>query len=164
MQYSLFVQSVSRNIICTAWYPFIMRAAPSMFPISCASFDLSFGSNVNLISFIIMCTRLSLFGSTYITLMAQNSKTIWIIFLPKCTQKNCAFYAAFYMFFLRISVLSSKTKSALAAVFCGYFYINRPWWLSPPCLILRKFARRGPLVFIKKWWRDLDTPTYNYIL
>lgn len=108
-----------------------MRAAPSMFPISCASFDLCFDSNVNLISFIIMCTRLSLFGSTYITLMAQNSKTIWIIFLPKCTQKNCAFYAAFYMFFLRISVLSSKTKSALAAVFCGYFYINRPWWLSP---------------------------------
>ena len=44
---------------------------------------------------------------------------------------NCSFYAAFYMFFLRISVLSSKTKSALAAVFCGYFYINRPWWVSP---------------------------------
>jgi len=50
--------------------------------------------------------------------MAQNSKTIRIIFLPKCTQKNCAFYAAFYMFFLRISVVSGKTKSALAAVFC----------------------------------------------
>ena len=102
-----------------------------MFPISYASFGLCFDSNVNLISFFIICTRLSLFGSTYITLMAQNCKTIRIIFLPKCTQKNCAFYAAFYMFFLRISVLSSKTKSALAAVFCGYFYINRPWWVSP---------------------------------
>jgi len=33
------------------------------------------------------------FGSTYITLMAQNCKTIRIIFLPKCTQKNCDFYA-----------------------------------------------------------------------
>lgn len=102
-----------------------------MFPISCASFGLCFDSNVNLISFFIICTRLSLFGSTYITLTAQNSKTILIIFLPKCTQKNCAFYAAFYMFFLRISVLSGKTKSALAKVFCGYFYINRPWWVSP---------------------------------
>lgn len=102
-----------------------------MFPISCASFGLCFDFNVNLISFFIICTRLSLFGSTYITLMAQNSKTIRIIFLPKCTQKNCDFYAAFYTFFLRISVLSSKTKSALAAVFCGYFYINRPWWVSP---------------------------------
>ena len=102
-----------------------------MFPISYASFGLCFDSNVNMISFFIICTRLSLFGSTYITLMAQNSKTIRIIFLPKCTQKNCDFYAAFYTFFLRISVLSSKTKSALAAVFCGYFYINRPWWVSP---------------------------------
>lgn len=66
-----------------------------------------------------------------ITLMAQNSKTIRIIFLPKCTQKNCAFYAAFYMFFLRISVLSGKTKSALAMIFSGYFHINRPRWVSP---------------------------------
>ena len=33
-----------------------------------------------------------------------------------------------------------------------------------PCLILRKFARRGPSGFMKKWCRDLDTPTYNYIL
>nr|DAL96165.1 MAG TPA: hypothetical protein [Caudoviricetes sp.] len=31
--------------------------------------------------------------------MAQNSKTIRIIFLPKCTQKNCDFYAVFYTFF-----------------------------------------------------------------
>lgn len=23
------------------------------------------------------------------------------------------------------------TKSALAMIFCGYFYINRPWWVSP---------------------------------
>nr|DAQ16503.1 MAG TPA: hypothetical protein [Caudoviricetes sp.]DAZ20836.1 MAG TPA: hypothetical protein [Caudoviricetes sp.] len=82
---------------------------------------------MNLISFFIICTHLSLFGSTYITLTAQNSKTIRIIFLPKCTQKNYAFYA----FFLRISVLSGKTKSALAMIFCGYFYINQPWWVSP---------------------------------
>ena len=102
-----------------------------MFPISYASFGLCFDSNVNMISFFIIYTRLSLFGSTYITLMAQNSKTIRIIFLPKCTQKNCDFYAAFYMFFLRISVLSGKTKSTLATVFCGYFHINRPWWVSP---------------------------------
>ena len=102
-----------------------------MFPISCASFGLCFDSNVNPISFFIICTRLSLFGSTYITLTAQNSKTILIIFLPKCTQKKCAFYAAFYMFFLRISVLSGKTKSALAMIFSGYFHINRPWWVSP---------------------------------
>ena len=66
-----------------------------------------------------------------ISLTAQNSKTIRIIFLPKCTQKNYAFYAVFYTFFLRISVLSGKTKSALAMIFCGYFYINRPWWVSP---------------------------------
>nr|DAU12328.1 MAG TPA: hypothetical protein [Caudoviricetes sp.] len=77
-----------------------------------------------MISFFIICTRLSLFGSTYITLMAQNSKTIRIIFLPKCTQKNCAFYAAFYMFFLRISVLSGKTKSAKVMTFSEYFHIN----------------------------------------
>lgn len=102
-----------------------------MFPISCASLGLYFDSNVNLISFFIICTHLSLFGSTYITLTAQNSKTIRIIFLPKCTQKNYAFYAVFYTFFLRISVLSGKTKSALAMIFCGYFYINRPWWVSP---------------------------------
>lgn len=102
-----------------------------MFPISCASFGLCFDFNVNLIFFFIICTRLSLFGSTYITLTAQNSKTIRIIFLPKCTQKNCNFYAIFYTFFLRISILSGKTKSALATVFCGYFYINRPWWVSP---------------------------------
>ena len=102
-----------------------------MFTISCASFGLCFDSNVNLISFFIICTRLSLFGSTYITLMAQNSKTFRIIFLPKCTQKNCAFYAAFYMFFLRISVLSGKTKSAKVMTFNGYFHINRPWWISP---------------------------------
>nr|DAM84847.1 MAG TPA: hypothetical protein [Caudoviricetes sp.] len=66
------------------------------------------------------------FGSTYITLTAQNSKTIRIIFLPKCTQKNCDFYAAFYTFFLRISVLSGKTKSAKVMTFSGYFHINRP--------------------------------------
>lgn len=102
-----------------------------MFPISRASFGLCFVSNVNLISFFIICTHLSLFGSTYITLTAQNSKTIRIIFPPKCTQKNCAFYAVFYTFFPWISVLSGKTKSALAMIFCGYFYINRPWWVSP---------------------------------
>ena len=130
MQYSLFTQSVSCNVVCTAWYPFIIRCYSSMFPISCASFGLCFNSNVNLISFFIICTRLSLFGSTYITLMAQNSKTIQIIFLPKCTQKNCAFYTVFYTFFLRISVLSGKTKSAKVMIFCGYFYINRPWWVS----------------------------------
>ena len=102
-----------------------------MFPISCASFGLCFDSNVNLISFFIICTRLSLFGSTYITLMAQNSKTIRIIFLPKCTQKNCAFYAVFYTFFLRISVLSGKTKSAKEAVFYGNFHIIWILWVSP---------------------------------
>lgn len=121
-----------------------------MFPISCASFGLCFDFNVNLISFFIICTRLSLFGSTYITLMVQNCKTIRIIFLPKCTQKNCDFYTIFYTFFLRISLLSGKTKSALAMIFSGYFHINRPWWVSPPCLILRKFERRGPSVFKKR--------------
>ena len=131
MQYTLFIQPVSCNIICAAWYPFIMRSVPSMFPISCASFGLCFDSNVNLISFFIICTRLSLFGSTYTTLTAQNSKTIRIIFLPKFTQKNCAFYVVFYTFFLRILVLSSKTKSALAMTFSGYFHINRPWRVSP---------------------------------
>ena len=102
-----------------------------MFPISCASFGLCLDFNVNLISFFIICTRLSLFGNTYITLMAQNSKTIRIIFLPKCMQKNCTFYAVFYTFFLRISVLSGKTRLALAMIFSGYFHINRPWWISP---------------------------------
>ena len=102
-----------------------------MFPISCASFGLCFDSNVNLISFFIICTSLSSFDSTYITLTTQTIKTIRIIFLPKCTQKNCDFYTVFYTFFLRISLLSGKTKSALAMIFCGYFYINRPWWVSP---------------------------------
>ena len=102
-----------------------------MFPISCASFGLCFDFNVNLISFFIICTRLSLFGSTYITLMAQNSKIIRIIFLPKCTQKNCDFYTVVYTFFLRISLLSGKTKSAKVMTFRRYFYINRPWLVSP---------------------------------
>ena len=102
-----------------------------MLPISCASFGLCFDSNIYIMSFFIKCTRLSLFGSTYITLMAQNSKTIRIIFLPKCTHKNYAFCAVFYTFFLHISVLSSKTKSALAMIFCGYFHISRSWLISP---------------------------------
>ena len=83
--------------------PRYLQANPNLclpvFPISCASFGLCYDSNVNLISFFIIYTRLSLFGSTYITLMAQNSNTIRIIFLPKCTQKNYDFYAVFYTFF-----------------------------------------------------------------
>ena len=112
-----------------------------MFSISCANFDLCFDSNVNLISFFIICTRLSLFGSTYITLMAQNSKTIRIIFLPKCTRKNCTFYAVFYKFFLRISLLSGKTKSAKVMTLSGYF-TSTDLDGYPLCLILRKFVRR----------------------
>lgn len=78
-----------RNIICAAWYPFIMRCCSKYVSnLLCHQSDI--------------CTRLSSFGSIYITLTDQNSKTIRIIFLPKCTQKNCAFYAVFYMFFLRI--------------------------------------------------------------
>jgi len=46
-------------------------------------------------------------------------------------QKNRTFYAVFYTFFLRISVLSGKTRLALAMIFSGYFHINRPWWISP---------------------------------
>ena len=129
-----------------------------MFPISCASFGLCLDFNANLISFFIICTRLSLFGSTYITLMAQNSKTIRIIFLPKCTQKYCTFYAVFYTFFLRISVLSGKTKSAKEALFYGNFHIIWILWVSP-CLILRKFTQRGPSVFSGSACRDSDTPT-----
>ena len=114
-----------------------------------------------------MCTRLSLFGSTYITLMAQNSKTIRIIFLPKCTQKNCAFYAAFYMFFLRISVLSSKTKSALAAVFCGYFYINRPWWVFPlfnSAKIRTKGGHRSSGRIVVEIWNPPAFIYHNYCI
>ena len=66
------------------------------------------------------------FGSTYITLMAQNCKTIRIIFLPKYTQKNFDFYTVFYTFFLRISLLSDKTKSTKVMTFSEYFHINRP--------------------------------------
>ena len=99
------------------------------------------------------------FGSTYITLMTQNSKTIRIIFLPKSTQKNCAFYVVFYTFFLHILVLSGKTKSALAMIFSGYFHIDRPWLVSPR-LILRKFARRGPSVFCVSFYRDYLPPRY----
>lgn len=128
-----------------------------MFPISCASFGLCFDSNVNLISLFIICTHLSLFGSTYITLTAQNSKTIRIIFLPKCTQKNYAFYAVFYTFFLRISVLSGKTKSALAAVFCGYFHINQPFWVSP-LFNSAKIRTKGAIGLQEKGCRDWDTP------
>lgn len=115
-----------------------------MFPISCASFGLCFDSNVNLISFFIICTLLSSFDSTYITLTAQNIKTIRIIFLTKCTQKNYDFYAIFYMFFLSISVLSGKTKSALAMIFSGYFHINRPWWVSP-LFNSTKFRTKGAI-------------------
>ena len=128
-----------------------------MFPISCASFGLCFDSNVNLISFFIICTRLSLFGSTYITLMAQNSKTIRIIFLPKCTQKNCDFYTAVYTFFLRISLLSGKTKSALAMIFCGYFYLNRPWWVSP-LFNSAKFRTKGAIGLKIFYCKDYYSP------
>lgn len=40
---------------------------PSMFPISCANFGLCFNANANLISFFIMCTRLS-FSVVHISL------------------------------------------------------------------------------------------------
>nr|DAP89941.1 MAG TPA: hypothetical protein [Caudoviricetes sp.] len=50
------------------------------------------------------------FGSTYITLMAQNCKTIRIIFLPKCTQKNCDFYTVFYTFFFAYFVTIRQNK------------------------------------------------------
>ncbi|OLA75762.1 MAG: hypothetical protein BHW45_04095 [Roseburia sp. CAG:197_41_10] len=63
--------------------------------------------------------------------MAQNCKTIRIIFLPKCTQKNCDFYAAFYTFFLRISVLSGKTKPTKEAIFCRDFHIIWILLVSP---------------------------------
>lgn len=33
--------------------------------------------------------------------------------------------------FLRISVLSGKTKSTLAMIFIGYFHINLHWWIFP---------------------------------
>nr|DAN15889.1 MAG TPA: hypothetical protein [Caudoviricetes sp.] len=97
------------------------------------------------------------FGSTYITLMAQNSKTFLIIFLQKNTHKNCAFSIVLHMVFMRILVLSGKTKSTKEAVFYGNFHIIWILWVSP-CLILRKFARRGPSVFRQKGCRDLDTP------
>nr|DAG14645.1 MAG TPA: hypothetical protein [Caudoviricetes sp.] len=90
------------------------------------------------------------FGSTYITLMAQNCKTIRIIFLPKCTQKNCDFYTVFYTFFLRISLLSGKTKSALAMIFSGYFHINRPWWVSP-LFNSAKFRTKGVIGLQEEW-------------
>lgn len=102
-----------------------------MFPISCASFGLCFDSNVNLISFFIICTRLSSFGNTYITLKAQNSKTFLIIFLQKNTHKNCVFSIVLHTVFMRFSVLSGKTKSAKVMTFSGYFHINRPCRVSP---------------------------------
>lgn len=38
-------------------------------------------------------------------------------------------------------------------------FLHKPTLVGiPPCLILRKFARRGPSVFRKKGCRDLDTP------
>ena len=71
------------------------------------------------------------FGSTYITLMAQNSKTFLIIFLQKNTHKNCAFSIVLHMVFMRILVLSGKTKSAKEAVFYGNFHIIWILWVSP---------------------------------
>ena len=132
-----------------------------MFPISCASFGLCFDFNVNLISFFIICTRLSLFGSTYITLMAQNSKTIRIIFLPKCTQKNCAFYAAFYMFFLRISVLSGKTKSAKVMTFSEYFHINWPWRVSP-LFNSAKIRTKGAIGLLNYFLQKFSSPLSHF--
>lgn len=129
MQYTRFVQSVSCNIVCTAWYPFIMRCCSKyVFNLLCQLRSLLWFQCKSDFVFII-CTCLSLFGSTYITLMAQNSKTIRIIFLPKCTKKLC-FYAFLHVF-LRISVLSGKTKSTLAMIFIGYFHINLHWWIFP---------------------------------
>jgi len=63
------------------------------------------------------------FGSTYITLMVQNSKKFLIIFLPKKTHKNCAFSIVLHTVFMRFSVLSGKTKSVKEAVFCEDFHI-----------------------------------------
>lgn len=37
----------------------------------------------------------------------------------------------FTRFFLRISLLSGKTKSAKVMTFSGYFHINRPCRVSP---------------------------------
>ena len=104
------------------------------------------------------------FGSTYITLIAQNCKTIRIIFLPKCTQKNCDFYTVFYTFFLRISLLSGKTKSALAMIFCGYFYINRPWWVSP-LFNSAKIRTKGAIGLHPHIYRDFSPPSlYDKLL
>lgn len=99
----------------------------------------------------------------YITLMTQNSKTIRIIFLPKCTQKNCAFYVVFYTFFLRILVLSGKTKSALAMIFSGYFHIDRPWWVSP-LFNSAKIRTKGAIGLIQKQTQRtlIPLPYYPY--
>lgn len=59
----------------------------------------------------------------YITLMAQNCKVFLIIFLQKNTHKNCVFSIVLHTVFMRFSVLSGKTKSAKAEVFCGDFHI-----------------------------------------
>jgi hypothetical protein len=71
------------------------------------------------------------FGSTYITLTTQNSKTFLIIFQSENMHKNCAFSIVLHTVFMRISVLSSKTKSAKEAVFCGNFHIIWILWVSP---------------------------------
>jgi hypothetical protein len=71
------------------------------------------------------------FGSTYITLTAQNSKTFLIIFLPKNTHKNCVFSIVLHTVFMRFSVLSGKTRSAKEAVFCEDFHIIWILWVSP---------------------------------
>ena len=89
----------------------------------------------------------------------MNSKVFLIIFLQKNTHKNCVFSIVLHTVFMRISVLSGKTKSAKEAVFYGNFHIIWILWVSP-CLILRKFARRGPSVFRQKYCRDLDTPLF----
>ena len=131
MQYTRFVQSVSCNIVSTAWYSLIMW------------YCSKYSSNL-------LCQLRSLlrfqcksdfilhnmyppffFGSTYITLMAQNSKTFLIIFLQKNTHKNCAFSIVLHMVFMRILVLSGKTKSAKEAVFYGNFHIIWILWVSP---------------------------------
>ena len=90
------------------------------------------------------------FGSTYITLAAQNSKTIRIIFLPKCTHKNCDFYAVFYTFFSAYFVTIRQNKIGFSDDIQRIFS-HKPTLVGiPPCLILRKFERRGPSVFKKR--------------
>ena len=134
-----------------------------MFPTSCASFGLCFDSNVNLISFFIICTRLS-FSVVHISLWWHRiARQFGLYFCQNVRRKTVIFILFFTRFFCVFRYYPAKQNQL-------------KWWHSadiftstdldgyPPCLILRKFARRGPSVFRQKGCRDLDTPYDIYPL